>query len=71
MKGLTPVELMADATAQGQMEDGLAKARTSLEKAKNRAKSLYAQRVLQDMKLQLLRCEKLSRRWDKYIQDAL
>ncbi len=64
-------ELLSEATSQSQMEDGLEKALLAADKAKNRAKSLYGRRVISMIRTDLVRLEKLVRRWENYLEDAL
>ncbi len=70
MYGLTLAELMGDATAHSQMEDAIQKAITAHDKAKNRVKSLYGRRVLSMIRTDMVRFEKVLRRWEKSIQEA-
>ena len=71
MAALSPAELMADAVAHGQMEDAVQRALVAHDKAKNRAKSRYGQRILSEHRTTLLLLMKRLRRWDKYIQEGL
>ena len=64
-------ELLSEATAQSQMEDGLTKALLAADKAKNRAKSLHGRRVISMIRTDLIRLEKLLARWERLLEEAL
>ena len=64
-------EILSEATAQSQMDDGLGKALLAADKAKNRAKSLYGRRVISMIRTDIVRLEKLLTKWEKLIQEAL
>lgn len=71
MAGLSPAELMADATSVKQIEDALDKALLASTKCTNRAKSLYGKRVLAIVKLDIQACLKRVRAWDKKLEEAI
>lgn len=71
MASLPESDLLSEATAQKQMDDGLTKALLAADKAKNRAKSVYGRRVVSMIRTDVIRLEKLLRRWERYIGDAL
>lgn len=64
-------ELLSEATAQSQAEDGLNKAMIAIDKAKNRAKSAYGRRVVSMIRTDLVRLEKLLARWERLLEEAL
>lgn len=71
MAELEQNELLSESTAQNQLDDGLTKALLAAEKAKNRAKSIYGRRIVSMVRTDLIRLEKLLRRWERQIEEAL
>lgn len=68
---LEPNDSLSEATAQSQAEDGLDKALVALDKAKNRVRSTYGRRIVSMARTDVIRLQKLLRRWEKYLGDAL
>ncbi|MDR5729579.1 MAG: hypothetical protein RB191_19355 [Terriglobia bacterium] len=71
MAGLPQNELMSESTAQAQLDSAMDKALVAADKAKNRAKTVYGRRVVSMCRTDLVRLQKLLRRWEGYVQDAL
>lgn len=71
LASLQPNELLSEATAQAQMADGLDKALLAADKAKNRAKSLYGRRIVSMIRTDTIRLQKLLRRWERHLGEAL
>ena len=71
LAGLEQNELLSEATAQSQMDDGLTKALLAADKAKNRAKSIYGRRIISMIRTDIVRLNKLLARWERLLEEAL